>query len=340
MDIAQSIVCAQEACVAIKARLDAHLVDIRANLDRNAVAAAIDAVIPIGNEVSGYVKSIDALKYVVAECESLVYTAIEIQRSNLAAETRRLNESRGGKKEMWADVVDDPNVPPAWAIKKAAAAQDTKTTVPAPVAAVSEPDKPVVSGTAFSVLNKNEGETVWYRMTVPVRAYKMHPDSELTIRLITVSSDNELSQLPAGVMVYHVGKKVPKVMMTTGRSCAPAVPLGCRMYSVEDNEVYKYSRLNLHAKTSNGPGDDQFYIDELLSRQTNIDEDTTRNFRLALKGPEKRWAGYRVFKMDNFGDAKYLKEQLNKVKIEDSLDLYQYALHMMLVAILQYRHAQ
>lgn len=340
MDTAmQSIIAAQESCDDIKNQLLSHQLHVKENIDRNVVSTSIDHVIDIGNNVVKLIKSIETLRNTIIECESIVGNIIDIQKTNLIEETKRLNESRSGgtKKELWSDVVDDPNSVPAWDVKKPTITNQYSVPEQSNVRPQTTSSANVAPVT-FSVFNKNDNGTTWCRMTVPVISYKIHPEGDMSIKLITVMNDTELAQLPAGIMVYHAGKKIPKVMMTTGRSCAPAVPLGCRMYNTEENTVYKYSRLNLHAKTTNGPGDDQFYIDEALSRLTNLDEDYSRNFRIALKGPDKRWAGYRVFKMDNFGDTKFLKEQFSKIKIEDSIDLYQYALHMMLVAILQYRH--
>ncbi len=192
--------------------------------------------------------------------------------------------------------------------------------------------------TAFSVKYKDtkNGER-WYSINIPAKLYKTHPESELYVPLFTVDNEYQLSQLPAGMMVYNIGDKIPKVCITTGTSNVPSVPLGCRMYSVDDSDTTtKYSLLNLSARSFHGPADENFYINKKLSKITKIPEDSSRNFRMPTRGKTIGWSGYGVYRTPNFGDMKYLESQINATSIDDAVDLYQFSIHMALVSMIHH----
>jgi hypothetical protein len=194
------------------------------------------------------------------------------------------------------------------------------------------------SGCKFGVLRKVDAGTTWVRMEVPVVSVDL---GSVSMKLIHVVDDDQLHKLPAGVLVYHSGMKVPKVVLTTGMTNAPAVVTNCRMWDTKNKETLcKYSLFNNSIQKNTG-NISSFYIDEKVSGQVDIPEDTFRNFRVADRAhsgtsdkPERRgWSGYSVHGMHNFGDSRLLREQFEKVTLDDAADLYQYSLWMLLVSV-------
>ena len=158
------------------------------------------------------------------------------------------------------------------------------------------------------------------------------------ITLVTVSNAGDLLKLPPGMLVFHTGLTVPKVVMTTGRRTYASVPMNCRFWDPEDPETtLKYARYNVKARgTTNIKS---FYIDDRIATRENP-EDKTRNFRSpdhSNSDNRKLWTGYGVFNKPTFGDSKHLGEQLAETTFEDALDMYQYNLWMCLVGL---AHAQ
>ncbi len=174
-------------------------------------------------------------------------------------------------------------------------------------------------------------------MSIPAKLYKIHEDSNIEVPLFTVKNEQQLAQLPPGIIAYNLGDKIPKVVLSTGGHIVPAVPLGCRMYSADDSDtVTKYSLLNLAAKTRYSPQDSCFYIDKKNARITKLPEDKTRNFRMPMRGGTIKWSGYGVHRMPNFGDMKHLDAQINSIILDDATDLYQFSLHMTLVSMIHH----
>lgn len=198
----------------------------------------------------------------------------------------------------------------------------------------------------FSVKESRDSHgTRWLNMMLPVDNIAIY-DNGMTTQLFIVENEKQFKQLPPGMMVYNKGERVPKLMLSTGREHGPATPLNCRMWDTAcDDTLNKYSRYNhrIEKDMASSINSDQFYIDKKASVVTKLPEDTYRNFRNTTRytrsdiAPARVWTGYYVYKMSNFGDGKLLEDQLAKVSLDDTADLYQYSLWMMMVSMIHYQ---
>jgi hypothetical protein len=165
----------------------------------------------------------------------------------------------------------------------------------------------------------------------------------LSLTLPVVENDKQLYNLPCGMLVYHKGKTVPKIVLSTGTHTYPSVPLGCRIWDSNDKETQnKYSLYNHRIKKNNTPDVNNFYVDERCANLLDIPEDVSRNFRPPSRtvsdSSYKNWSGYSVYKKPNFGDSKLLNDQIRDVNFDETKDLYQYNLWMVLVSLLHHQN--
>ena len=173
-----------------------------------------------------------------------------------------------------------------------------------------------------------------------ITTIKFADKTETSVDMVTVNNDEELSEYPPGLLVYHTGYKVPKFILTTGNKYEHIeVPSTCNIVGAEDDVLRKYTIFNNSIITNKNfnMGYNNFYIDKEVSEVTGIQEDETRNFRHPMQNNKKQWNGYNVFKQPKFGDSMLLDEQLSNDISSDKRDLYQYSLWMTIIGLTNYQ---
>lgn len=286
----------------------------------------VDSIISHKERVDRIKLKAATIQRLTEETDTIQKEIVEKHKENIEKELNKLQQSLepGQRVTSWAD---EPFEEPVQSWKTVVAhGRKNQTAVP--------------STRKFSVSSVMEGSTKWVTMHLPITEVNIAPPTEespFTASLITVSSDAQLAKLPAGMMVYHAGLNVPKVVMTTGKPRGgTAVPTGCMLWDYHDSDtIAKFSRYNSQIPSEKRPHESNFYIDESNARKLRLDEDTYRVFR--MPNNKSQWLGYRVFKCNTFGDSRYLSEQFAEHPIEDTIDLYQYALWMSLVGMLHYQ---
>ena len=188
----------------------------------------------------------------------------------------------------------------------------------------------------YSMNSSNSVSTIKFNIT----SIKFADNSETSVDMVTVNSNDELFEYPPGLLVYHTGYKIPKFILTTGnKNDNIEVPISCNIVGAEDDLLRKYTIFNnsiLINKNFNAMHNN-FYIDKEVSRITGIPEDETRNFRHPMQNNKKQWNGYNVFKQPKFGDSTLLDEQLTDNISSDKRDLYQYSLWMTILGLTNYQ---
>lgn len=329
--------------------LDAKLAIIVDGSNQSMMSGAADMI----NDTLPTIEKLErVMKHMVShvtQAKKTCETVLDTHKKNLESQIQKLNTRNNAQVKpktrvdnvspdtSWADLTDDivDNVPPSWAtITKNSKSQPRVT--------------PPLHTTAFAVNTKRESEETWMHLTIPTINVELSPGG-IRVNLPYVENDKQLKSLPNGMLVYHRGKKIPKIVLTTGKANYPSVPLGCRMWDMRGDEetLTKYSRYNSKISRDNSPDVSSFYVDERASALTGHNEDTSRNFRTAMRfypnddrdtKNSRTWCGYSVYKMPTFGDANILDTQMRSVSLDDAADLYQYSLWMMIVSLAHFQN--
>lgn len=302
------------------------------NTPREAKSAATDSAGQVLNDLGEFETTLIELNQNFQNLKNHSQKIVDEQRRQLEIEINKLNNVN--KPLSWADEVDDdvPSTETPWTevVKKIIKPVPSK-------AAKSAPKR------EFSVEECVYDKQRWVKITIPIESVNIHPDGMAT-DLMVVENNKQFKALPAGMLVYNYGERIPKLMMTTGCEHGPAVPLNCRMWDPADNETrIKYSKFNHKIESDNASNCGQFYIDRKAAKITKLPEDDYRCFRNTSRVARDNdnvgriWTGYYVYRFPNFGDGKYLDEQVNKVGLDEPADLYQYSLWMMLVSMIHHQ---
>lgn len=230
------------------------------------------------------------------------------------------------KNISWADYPVDEELPVTPEKNTAKKVVLTKTSV-------ASPQSPATC--VFSVFSKTDDGVDWRRIQIPLT--KVCIGENCFIKLPFVSTDSQLDMLPAGMIVYHRGRKVPKFILTTGSAWRIEVPVKCFMYNYnDDTRSKKYSKFNVKINTNTDESTaHNYYIDEYTARKLGVSEDSYRVFRPQphTDAQYRGWRGYNVYEEPMFGDSDYLSRQFGQVHVDKASDLYQFALWNMVVAM-------
>lgn len=297
--------------------------------DRDESSKACDETNGILNKVGDLELSIKRIAPLLTDIKANYDNVADVYRKNLLNELEKFSTRSSG-----GDAAATPRPTAKWSSLFTDEELDVKNWGDLP------PPEPI-EDEEWNVVTSKATKKKMHNFSVKIARVKIHPDG-MTVELPTVSNDAELKKLPVGMMVYHTGKEVPKIVMTTGKNKYVSVPLGCRIWdpNSDDNIYDKYSTWNTKLPNIDSRMK-SFYINEEVAKKYHCSEDKTRNFRPPMRSYNdeyKQWLGYYVWNNPQFGDSKYLANQIPTVGFEDTSDLYQSSLWWMLVSILHYQN--
>lgn len=305
---------------AVNIQLEEHLSTVTKYEDRDAVTVATDFTIEFTEQLQKLECANEDFTVTMKHSKKLTNDIILTQKKNHKTEVDEINSrDHVNSVKSWADLEDEDEAN-SWA-------------------AVTKRNIKPKEETQNAVNNTNLHVS---KFNTPTESVELC-EGGLSLTLPVVENDKQLYNLPCGMLVYHKGKTVPKIVLTTGTRTYPSVPLGCRMWDSNDKETQnKYSLYNHKIKKNNTPDVSNFYVDEHCASLLNVPEDVSRNFRppsrTVSESSYKNWSGYSVYKKPNFGDSKLLHDQIRDVNFDETKDLYQYNLWMMLVSLVHHQN--